>query len=719
MRGESYIEINIKNCNNIKEGLIKIEQDKLNIKYAMNGTGKSTLSKAIRIKSEQRNLDELTPFSKEGVPFVKLSREINKVLMFDDEFVNNIVFNENEVIKNSFDVFIKTEDYDIRRKQLNDMLRDLKMQVVENDKIEEMINVFFEVSKKIVQNNDGRLKSNPFLKAITRKENLHNIPQRLEKYKIFIQNDNYNIEWIDWKNRGFNFDERHICPFCSEKLQNDYNEEKEVFTKSYDKNNTRHIKDMLNYFKDMEKYINKDKYEVLESSLRTVEDDASLKLELETFIKELNYIKNKIIEIREFDSYKIKNEEISKLDEKVKKFEINKSILNIFNSEYSLEIVDSINEKVKNLIEKITILKSDVGKLNGYIQAVIKNSKQDIDAFLESAGINYEIVILVKDEGDATTILKYKGKDNISYEVENIKKHLSWGEKNAFALILFMYYSLRQEAELIILDDPISSFDSNKKYAIINRLFKKTNGNNNLSLYNKTVLMLTHDFEPVIDFIINHKPTGGFVSASYLKNNLGMLYETEIIDNSDIQPVMSMLINNARNRELNYVHRVISFRKYIEYMNFGDTQSSAYDILSSLIHGKKIPDRKIGIDQYKSFTEDELSNGLSYIYKFIEDFDYESILKTDYSQKMLVHHYTTEENNYLKLQIFRQYLEISDIRDKINDDVVLKFVDNVYHIENDYTYCLNFMKYDIVPTYIIKRIDDFMELEVVKVSKES
>ena len=64
----------------------------------------------------------------------------------------------------------------------------------------------------------------------------------------------------------------------------------------------------------------------------------------------------------------------------------------------------------------------------------------------------------------------YKGEEDIN--VDNIDKHLSWGEKNAFALVLFMYYAISKKAELIILDDPISSFDSNKKYAIINRLFE-------------------------------------------------------------------------------------------------------------------------------------------------------------------------------------------------------------------------------------------------------
>ena len=37
----------INNCNNIKNGSICIEKNKLNIKYGVNGTGKSTISSAI------------------------------------------------------------------------------------------------------------------------------------------------------------------------------------------------------------------------------------------------------------------------------------------------------------------------------------------------------------------------------------------------------------------------------------------------------------------------------------------------------------------------------------------------------------------------------------------------------------------------------------------------------------------------------------------------
>lgn len=74
-------------------------------------------------------------------------------------------------------------------------------------------------------------------------------------------------------------------------------------------------------------------------------------------------------------------------------------------------------------------------------------------------------------------------------EISNNKEHLSYGERNAFALALFMYNALNEDVDLVILDDPISSFDGNKKFAIINKLFMGSN-----SLKDKTVLLLTHEF---------------------------------------------------------------------------------------------------------------------------------------------------------------------------------------------------------------------------------
>lgn len=124
----SEIKITIENCNNILNGELILEKNKLNIKYGMNGTGKSTLSTAINLASQGKSLDELKPFgSKEGEnPIINLSETFNVVKVFNEEFVDNMVFKESKVIDNAFDVFIRTSDYEQRRIELDKRLAKLK-----------------------------------------------------------------------------------------------------------------------------------------------------------------------------------------------------------------------------------------------------------------------------------------------------------------------------------------------------------------------------------------------------------------------------------------------------------------------------------------------------------------------------------------------------------------------------------------------------------------
>ncbi|MFW8254034.1 AAA family ATPase, partial [Klebsiella pneumoniae] len=73
---------------------------------------------------------------------------------------------------------------------------------------------------------------------------------------------------------------------------------------------------------------------------------------------------------------------------------------------------------------------------------------------------------------------------------------------------------------LIILDDPISSFDKNKKFAILEMLFRREPSD---CLKSKTVLMLTHDVEPIIDTIrAVRQQFNNQVSAAYLRYSRGV-----------------------------------------------------------------------------------------------------------------------------------------------------------------------------------------------------
>ena len=115
----SSIQIEIKNCNNLDLAVISLAQQKLNIKLAPNGTGKSTIAKAVPLgaKGDQNLLNELLPFKlrKENPdkkqPEVKGAEALKNIMCFDEKYVSQFVFKPDELLSNSFDIFIRTDAY--------------------------------------------------------------------------------------------------------------------------------------------------------------------------------------------------------------------------------------------------------------------------------------------------------------------------------------------------------------------------------------------------------------------------------------------------------------------------------------------------------------------------------------------------------------------------------------------------------------------------------
>ena len=119
-------QIKVENCNNIKEGIINIAPNKLNIKYGINGTGKTSLAKAIQFANNSDELLKLQSYFSDELSKVTITPVFNKILVFNEDFVNQVVFVEDEVIENSFEVFLKTPDYDVKKLQLDSHLQTLK-----------------------------------------------------------------------------------------------------------------------------------------------------------------------------------------------------------------------------------------------------------------------------------------------------------------------------------------------------------------------------------------------------------------------------------------------------------------------------------------------------------------------------------------------------------------------------------------------------------------
>jgi len=70
-----------------------------------------------------------------------------------------------------------------------------------------------------------------------------------------------------------------------------------------------------------------------------------------------------------------------------------------------------------------------------------------------------------------------------------------------------------------------------------------------------------------------------------------------------------------------------------------------------------------------------------------------------------------DPNSYFRLQAFRVLLQVLNLKSKIADDALMKYIDEQFHVENDYIFTLDYVKYDTVPDFVIPRCLEFLKKE--------
>ncbi len=698
------IKAEINNCNNITSATISLQKNHLNIRYAMNGIGKSTIALAIEHFVKGESLSSLKTFGSSVAPTCNITGECNNVLVFNEKYVEGFVLQESEAIPNSFDVFIKTPQYDEKSASIDNKLKNIHLDSSKyKDDFNTLISACRAIILKLPVTTTGALREGGTYKSLTTSLSPYKPPKELLKFTPLMEK-NYTVKWVAWKHEGSKYDINEICPFCSIGLEPEYNMQKRIFTESYAKADVKNRMELLTFVRTLDEFMEESAKATLYQCIQGLQDDAATRLWIANFRSELVFLVEVITKFDTFDPHQVRIDNISKLDEQLTGLIIDTSGLQIFKSKKVEELFESVNASIRVLQKETESLKREIGELTRLLVSSCKNASADINNFLETAGINYIFDIFPESEGESRTILKYNANTENPIDVENIRDHLSWGERNAFALVLFMHDALSKNPDLIILDDPISSFDSNKKFAIINRLFSSAN----VSFKNKTVLMLTHDLQPIIDFIKVNKPKDVSISTYYLQNKSGVISEHEI-SYDDIKSFPKLLAENSKNKELNIVHRVASLRKLVEHSPDDDeTSKLAYHILASLLHGKPEPDYG---DDTKKLTTAEVALGETFIKNYIDDFNYSDYINNIFIKDNLLQCFKEEENPYVQLQIFRVLVEVTGLRTRIEDNPLLKYIDEQFHVENDYMFSLDLLKYDIVPDSFIPKCIKFLEDE--------
>ncbi|KGJ87324.1 AAA family ATPase [Colwellia psychrerythraea] len=700
------MDIQINNCNNITSANVAISPNKLNIKFAPNGTGKSTISKAIQFASsnDEVALANLLPFKlRENNPdniqpeVVGIEQEYD-TLCFNEEYVSKFTFQPDELVNNSFDIFIRTEFYQEKEAEIQEFIKAVREQFVNAPDLENLLTHLKELSGAFkVTAAGGLAKTSTGAKALAGANKIDHIPAGLESYQPFIQSDK-SVTWVDWQSKGHS-DFSHLsdsCPFCT----NDATDQKTQIAKvgeEYDKNLIKNLVKIVTVINELGDYFSETALIDL-NVIKSLEN--GLEREHETFLvtvkSQIDDLVLKLEKLKSLTGFDF--EEGENVREKLDAYKIDLQFFDKLNSDKTNESINTINQSVDVLMQQAGPLQGKINQQRGEMRRLIEKHQNDINDFLTFAGYRYQVQIVGEGEQSQLKLRHLEHSNHLS----GGSQHLSFGERNAFSIVLFMYECIAKSPNLIILDDPISSFDKNKKFAILQMLFRREARE---CLKGRTVLMLTHDVEPIIDTLRSVR--GQFsnqVSAAYLKLLNGEITE-QSISSEDIKTFIQ-ICEQVFQSDLDPIIKLIYLRRRYEVLG---ELGNAYQTLSNIFKKREEAiDHRIPLDDggVALMQLDALNSGIAEICGFIPELsdNYSSIVAIFSDDERVRGLYQASINGYEKLQLTRILLDI----EVIGNSVIRKFINETYHIENEFIFQLNPTQFDLIPEYVVDECDKIL-----------
>ncbi|MBV6493048.1 MAG: hypothetical protein LDLANPLL_01055 [Turneriella sp.] len=690
------MQIKLKNCNNIQEGILNIETNQLNIKYGINGTGKSTIAKAIEayINDTQGNgnsLQTLKPFKSfsdaASIPEVIGAETFKTVRVFNEEYVNEFVFQPDELVKGSFDIFIRNAEYDAGIIEVDRHVQIIKDMLSQEKDIDDLINDFNELNSSFGKSaKTGIHGSSIISKAFKNGNKVANIPPNLQGFTPYITHSE-NYKWIKWQIDGKSYlDIAASCPYCVSDITK--SKEKIVeLSQAYDPKSVENLNKVISVFQRLDKYFSDQTKKTIDGFIKNIDgytdDQANFLREVRDQVDRLHL---KFINAKSLGFVSLKD--VEKVIESLNSHKITLELFNHLNSEETEKKVKIINDSIEAILQKANELQGKINIQKKLIQRLVKEYKEEINGFLKNAGYNYSVTLVSQANGQYLLKLIH---NDLSDEISDVKSHLSFGERNAFSLVLFMYDALKAKPDLIILDDPISSFDKNKKFAIIDMLFRREK-----NFRDKTVLMLTHDFEPIVDMIYHHQKRFSVPNATFIENIRGKLTEKKI-ERRDISTYLQICTENI-GLAGNMISKLVYLRRKFE---IDHDHGLGFQFLSSLFHKRITPDfRENGTE--RPLTADEIRQAESLVQAQITGFEYNKVMQLVQDDNQMCQLYTDSTSNYEKLHIYRIIFEG---KPGAEEKVIEKFINESFHIENDYIYQLNPREFQLVPQYVIDACD--------------
>ncbi len=636
-----------------------------------------------------------------------------KVKLFDESYVNRYLFENDSFLNNSYQVFLHDENLDSMKENTENLLKGLQSVFEQSSDIKELMNFLPSYMDITSFKNSSISKRGGMGELLKGNGAGFDKYEELNSYKPFYEGRDFITvsKWAKWRNDGIRQMNGDSCPFCTHDMDKTNIERENKTISSVFKSSALKVANQVIEFlqEGVDKgYIKSESVGVMKQYIGDGSKGNELQAEMNQIGTETEYLHSKIKQILHFRPMNISREQLEKIELQLENLIIDKrQISKFYGTEKINMLVNKVDEKINELKDKTVAIKKLFSKCQERMEELIADRREDINNFFVISGFPYQFIL--KSDGENKAMC-YLIPSNASEQdkIDSPETHLSWGEKNAFALVMFMFETVSDDVDLIILDDPITSFDKNKKFAVTKRLFDNTK----FSFKDKTVLMLTHDLQPVIDYVHGkflrkynlHTP----VHASYIINDGGKLVEQEI-SQDDLKNVVELTKQFSKDNHVKIPVRIINLRKHIELTKPNFLEDTAYDVLSNLIHGRNF-------EQYKSRIEGKaktevISEGMRIINEYISDMSYDELFNEISDAKLL--ELVEKADKYTQTIAIRFLFEkernsgnlLSQFKKKHPN--ACKFVNETNHIENDYIFQLNPEKFFEIPEDYLDNLKAF------------
>ena len=391
----SAATIKIKNCNNIESGELSLYDDKLNILFGRNGVGKSTIARAIYLKSQGKELTELAPYGSASTATAPSIEGISDgtIAIFDDNYVSQYIYQPDSLIKDAFEVLIRSPEYDEAKKNIDDALAKIRTTITEREGISELRSQIGTLIDTIKFTSNNKIAKRGGVKGILEGKGAYFNPNpELSDLKPFLEGDTVS-KWAAWRLQGYEqFGDKKLCPYCSTGDTEKTETINRVFTESFDKTSVETAAAISKAIESLKPYLDEAKILELLSLFGVKEDLQVLETQLTKLRAEASYLHDRLTAILLFNGSSVDRNNIGDLQISLSDMKVDfRACDTYFTTDLTKSEMGAVNDEIDDLLTKVNVLKGEIGKYNKYIQDKVEDRKQDINDFLNLAGFKYTL----------------------------------------------------------------------------------------------------------------------------------------------------------------------------------------------------------------------------------------------------------------------------------------------------------------------------------------